>query len=244
VSIMLANNETGSIQPIAELAALAQARGALFHTDGVQAVGKIPVDVESLGVDFFSLSGHKFHGPKGIGALYVRRGLELTPLVHGGGQEGGRRAGTENTPGIVGVGGAAELAEKRLHLMATQVKGLRDDLWEGIVRIFPEARLNGHPTARLPNTLNVSLPGIRGESLVLALDQQGIAFSSGSACRSGSPTPSHALLAMGLTEEAAHCAIRLSLGVDNTSEHITRTLAAMATVVHGSLSSVRFVPCR
>jgi cysteine desulfurase NifS len=244
VSIMLANNETGSIQPIAELAALAHARGALFHTDGVQAVGKIPVDVESLGVDFFSLSGHKFHGPKGIGALYVRKGLDLEPLVHGGGQEGGRRAGTENTPGIVGTGEAAELAGKRLHLMATQVKGLRDDLWEGITEIFPEAKLNGHPEERLPNTLNVSLPGIRGESLVLALDQQGIAFSSGSACRSGSPAPSHALLAMGLTEEAAHCAIRLSLGIDNTSEDITRTLAGMATVVHDSMSSVRFVPCR
>ena len=244
VSIMLANNETGSIQPITELAALAHARGALFHTDGVQAVGKIPVDVESLGVDFFSLSGHKFHGPKGIGALYVRKGLDLEPLVHGGGQEGGRRAGTENTPGIVGIGAAAELAEKRLNLMATQVKGLRDDLWEGIARMFPEARLNGHPTDRLPNTLSVSLPGIRGESLVLALDQQGMALSSGSACRSGSPAPSHALLAMGLTEEAAHCAIRLSLGLDNTPEHIARTLAAMETVAHGSLSSVRFVPCR
>ena len=244
VSIMLANNETGSIQPIAELAALAHARGALFHTDGVQAVGKIPVDVESLGVDFFSLSGHKFHGPKGIGALYVRRGLDLEPLIHGGGQEGGRRAGTENTPGIVGTGRAAELAEKRLDLMAAQVKGLRDDLWEGIVRIFPEARLNGHPVERLPNTLNVSLPGIRGESLVLALDQQGIALSSGSACRSGSPHPSHALLAMGLTEDQAHGAIRLSLGADSTREHITRTLTAMEAVLHDSLSSVRFVPCR
>ena len=128
--------------------------------------------------------------------------------------------------------------------MATQVKGLRDDLWEGIVRIFPEARLNGHPVERLPNTLNVSLPGIRGESLVLALDQQGIALSSGSACRSGSPHPSHALLAMGLTEEQAHCAIRLSLGADTTREHITRTLTAMEAVTQDSLSSVRFVPCR
>jgi cysteine desulfurase NifS len=244
VSIMLANNETGSIQPIEEMVALAHARGVLFHSDGVQAVGKIPVDVESLGVDFFSLSGHKFHGPKGVGALYVRKGLDLEPLIHGGGQEGGRRAGTENTPGIIGVGVAAELAEKRLSLMTTQVKGLRDDLWEGIVRIFPEAKLNGHPMERLPNTLNVSLPGVRGESLVLALDQQGIAFSSGSACRSGSPKPSHALLAMGLTEDQAHCAIRLSLGVDNNSEHITKTLAAMEKVIHDSLSIVRFVPCR
>lgn len=243
VSIMLANNETGSIQPIRELAALAHARGALFHTDGVQAVGKIPVDVEALGVDFFTLSGHKFHGPKGIGALYIRKGLEVEPLVHGGGQEGGRRAGTENTPGIVGVGVAAELAEKRLSAMA-EVKARRNELYEGILRIFPEAGLNGHPLERLPNTLNLSLPGIRGESLVLALDQQGISFSSGSACRSGSPKPSHALLAMGLSEERAHCAIRLSLGVDTTGEHIARTLAAMEKVIRDSRLSVRFVPCR
>ncbi|MFW6123418.1 MAG: cysteine desulfurase family protein, partial [Thermodesulfobacteriota bacterium] len=243
VSIMLANNETGSIQPIRELAALARAHGALFHTDGVQALGKIPLDVEALGVDFFSLSGHKFHGPKGIGALYIRKGLEVEPLVHGGGQEGGRRAGTENTPGIVGVGVAAELAEKRLSDM-DRVQTLRDELWEGIVKVFPGARLNGHPTERLPNTLNLSLPGIRGESLVLALDQQGISFSSGSACRSGSPQPSHALLAMGLSEEQAHCAIRLSLGVDTTSAHIDRTLAALEKMVDDSLSSVRFVPCR
>jgi cysteine sulfinate desulfinase/cysteine desulfurase-like protein len=243
VTIMLANNETGSVQPIRELAVLAHEQGALFHTDGVQAVGKIPVDVEALGVDFFSLSGHKFQGPKGIGALYVRKGLELEPLVHGGGQEGGRRAGTENTPGVVGVGVAAELAEKRLGDMA-QVKVWRDELWGGIKKLFPEARLNGHPVERLPNTLNLSLPGIRGESLVLALDQQGISFSSGSACRSGSPKPSYALLAMGLTEEQAHCAIRLSLGVGTTKEHIVRTLAAMEKVVHDSLSSVRFVPCR
>jgi cysteine desulfurase NifS len=244
VSIMLANNETGSIQPLTELATLAHAHGALFHTDGVQAVGKIPVEVESLEVDFFTLSGHKFHGPKGIGALYVRRGLDLEPLVHGGGQEGGRRAGTENTPGIIGLGVAAALAAKRLSRMATFVKGLRDDLWEGLVKMFPEARLNGHPVERLPNTLNVSLPGIRGESLVLALDQQGIALSSGSACRSGSPKPSYALLAMGLTEDQAHCAIRLSLGVDNTDEDIARTLIAINTLTHDSLASVRFVPCR
>jgi cysteine desulfurase NifS len=243
VSIMLANNETGSMQPIMELAALAREQGSLFHTDGVQAVGKIPVDVESLGVDFFSLSAHKFHGPKGIGALYVRKGLDLEPLVHGGGQEGGRRAGTENTPGIVGLGVAAELAEKSFSQM-TRVRTLREELWEGLVKIFPEARLNGHLVERLPNTLNLSLPGIRGESLVLGLDQQGISFSSGSACRSGSPNPSHALLAMGLTEEQAHCAIRLSLGVDNTREQITRTLAAIEKLVHDSLSSVQFVPCR
>ena len=187
VSIMLANNETGAIQPVRELAALTHAAGALFHTDGVQAVGKIPVDVEALGIDFFSLSGHKFHGPKGIGALYIQKGIDLEPLIHGGGQEGGRRAGTENTPGIVGLGVAAQLAEKRLAAMAAVVQNLRDELWQGLKQIFPEAKLNGPLEGRLPNTLNVTLPGLRGESLVLALDQQGIAFSSGSACRSGSP---------------------------------------------------------
>ena len=244
VSIMLANNETGALQPIRELAALTHAAGALFHTDGVQAVGKIPVDVEALGVDFFSLSGHKFHGPKGIGALYVKKGINLEPLIHGGGQEGGRRAGTENTPGIVGLGVAAELAEKRLAAMATVVQDLRDELWQGLKNIFPEARLNGPLEERLPNTLNVTLPGFRGESLVLALDQQGISFSSGSACRSGSPKPSHALLALGLTEEEAHCTIRLSLGLDNTREDIASTLAAFDRVKHDSTATVRFVPCR
>jgi cysteine desulfurase NifS len=244
VSIMTANNETGTIQPIEELVKLTHARGALFHTDGVQVVGKIPLDVEALGVDFFTLSGHKFHGPKGIGATYVRKGCDLEPLVHGGGQEGGKRAGTENTPGLVGVGVASDLSAKRLSDMGSRVRGLRDDLWSGISRIFPGARLNGHPEERLPNTLNVSLPGIRGESLVLALDQQGIAFSSGSACRSGSPKPSHALLAMGLPEEVAHCTIRLSLGIDTTREQIIRTLEALETVKIESMTTVRFVPCR
>jgi cysteine desulfurase NifS len=244
VSIMAANNETGSIQPIEALAKLAQARGALFHTDGVQVVGKLPLDVEALGVDFFTLSGHKFHGPKGVGAAYLRKGCGLEPLVHGGGQEGGHRAGTENTPGLVGVGVAADLAARSLGDMGARVRGLRDDLWAGISRIFPGARLNGHPAERLPNTLNVSLPGIRGESLVLALDQQGISFSSGSACRSGSPKPSHALLAMGLSEEEAHCAIRLSLGLDNTGEEISRTLEALEAVKSASMTTVRFVPCR
>ncbi len=244
VSIMLANNETGALQPIRELAALTNAAGALFHTDGVQAVGKIPVDVEDLGVDFFSLSGHKFHGPKGIGALYIKKGINLEPLIHGGGQEGGRRAGTENTPGIVGLGVAAALAEKRLAAMAMVVQDLRDELWQGLKNIFPDARLNGPLEERLPNTLNVTLPGFRGESLVLALDQQGISFSSGSACRSGSPKPSHALLALGLTEEEAHCTIRLSLGLDNTREDIASTLAAFKRVKHDSTATVRFVPCR
>jgi cysteine desulfurase NifS len=244
VSIMAANNETGSIQPIAELAAIARAHEVPFHTDGVQAVGKIPIDVGQLGVDFLTVSGHKFHGPKGIGALYIRKGVELKPLIHGGGQEAGMRAGTENTPAIIGLGVAAELAEKRIADMNHRIKGLLEILWKGIRRIFPEAQLNGHIDARLPNTLNVSLPGIRGESLVLALDQHGISLSSGSACRSGSPKPSHALLAMGLSEEQAHCAVRFSLGIENTEEQISTTLELIEKVTRESLSIVRFSPCR
>jgi cysteine sulfinate desulfinase/cysteine desulfurase-like protein len=244
VSIMTANNETGSLQPIADLARIAHRRGVLFHTDAVQAVGKIPLDVETLGVDFLTLSGHKFHGPKGVGALYVRKGIELEPLVHGGEQEGGLRAGTENTVGIAGVGKAAELAEERLPDMNQRVRILRDCLWEGVRRLLPEAKLNGHPEYRLPNTLNVSLPGIRGEAMVLALDQKGVFLSSGSACRAGSPKPSHALLNMGLSEEEAHCALRISLGVGNTETQIDQTLERMGEVIRESMTTVRFVPCR
>jgi cysteine desulfurase NifS len=243
VSIMTANNETGSIQPIAELAAIARRRGVLFHTDAVQAVGKIPIDVEELGVDFLTLSGHKFHGPKGVGALYIRRGIEIDPLIHGGKQEGGLRAGTENTIGIVGLGKAAELAESRLGQVRS-VQALRDRLWEGIRRIVPQARINGHPEHRLPNTLNVCLPGIRGESLVLALDSKGVSLSSGSACRSGSPKPSHALLSMGLSEADAHCSLRFSLGIGNTEEEIDRAIECIGEVIRESMMTVRFVPCR
>jgi len=244
VSIMTANNETGSLQPIADLVRVAHRRGVLFHTDAVQAVGKIPADVEALGIDFLTLSGHKFHGPKGVGALYIRKGIELVPLVEGGGQEGGLRAGTENTVGIAGVGKAAELAGERLADMNQRVRVLRDRLWEGIRRLFPAAKLNGHPEARLPNTLNVSLPGIRGEAMVLALDQKGVLLSSGSACRAGSPKPSHALLNMGLSEEEAHCALRLSLGTANTEAQIDKTLERMEEVIRESIMTVRFVPCR
>ena len=244
VSVMLANNETGALQLVRELAALAHQAGALMHTDAVQAVGKVPVRVEQLGVDFLTLSGHKLHGPKGVGALYMRQGLDLEPLVHGGGQESGRRAGTENTAAIVGLGLAAELAGRHLEAMAGQVAGLRDELWLGIRELMPEARLNGPKSPRLPNTLNVSLPGIRGESLVLALDRLGIALSSGSACRAGSPEPSHALLAMGLSTEQAHCALRFSLGRETTSQDIARTLAALRQVIEQTGNLVRFVPCR
>ena len=244
VSIMMANNETGSIQLIGRLASIARERGILFHTDGVQAVGKIPIDVQALGVDFLSMSGHKLHGPKGVGALYVRKEIQLEPLIHGGEQEGGMRSGTENTVGIIGFGKAAELAEVRLKEMSDRVRRLRDRLWEGISRLVPGAKLNGHPELKLPNTLNVSLPGIRGESVVLALDQKGVSLSSGSACRSGSPKPSHALLAMGLSEEQAHCALRFSLGIRNTQEQIDRTLELIDEVIRESMITVRFTPCR
>ncbi len=245
VSIMAANNETGSLQPVTALSAIAREKGVLFHTDAVQAVGKIPVDVQAWGVDFLTLSGHKFHGPKGAGAVYVRKGVDvLPPLIHGGKQEAGLRGGTENSIGIIGMGRAAQLAAQRLDAMQDKVRRMRDALYEGIVRIVPHAVLNGHPDKRLPNTLNVTLPGIRGESLLLALDSRGVFFSSGSACKSGSPEPSHVLLAMGLSEEEAHCSVRFSLGIDNTDEEIERTVRLLGDAVHTSIGNVRFVSCR
>jgi len=243
VSIMMANNETGAIQPIAELARLARSRGVLFHTDAVQAVGKIPVDVQELGVDLLSFSGHKIHGPKGVGVLYLRKGVTLEPLVHGGHQESGLRAGTENIPGIVGLGKAAELAERRLPLMSG-VRDLRDRLERGIRELVPGARLNGPVEPRLPNTLSMSLPGMRGESVVLAMDQKGVSLSSGSACRAGSPEPSHALLAMGLSEAEAHCSVRFSLGIGNTKAEIDFTLTTVKEMIEEAYGNIRFVPCR
>jgi cysteine desulfurase NifS len=244
VSIMAANNETGSIQPISDLARISREKGVLFHTDAVQAVGKIPVDVQAWDVDYLTLSGHKFHGPKGVGAVYVRKGVEIGPLIHGGKQESGLRGGTENTLGIIGIGKAAQLAAKHLSNIQSKVMNMREKLYKGILCIVPEAILNGHPDNRLPNTLNVTLPGIRGESLVLALDSKGICFSSGSACKSGSPEPSHVLLAIGLSEEEAHCALRFSLGVENTDAQIETTLQLMEEVIRKSMDNVRFVSCR
>jgi cysteine sulfinate desulfinase/cysteine desulfurase-like protein len=214
-----------------------------FHTDAVQALGKIPVDVEDLGVDLLSISAHKLHGPKGIGALYVRKGVKLEPLVHGGQQEGGFRAGTENVPAIVGFGKAAELAPLAVR-KADAVAALRDRLEEGIRERIPGAVLNGHRTRRLPNTLNLTLPGLRGESLVIALDQHGISLSSGSACKSGSPEPTHVLIAMGRTAEQAHCAVRFSLGQDTTAEDIEETVRTLGKVLEEMESTVRFLPCK
>jgi len=243
VSIMMANNEVGTIQPIRELAQIAHVHGALFHTDAVQATGKIPVDVEELDVDLLSLSGHKFHGPKGVGMLYVRKGVELEALIHGGQQEFGLRAGTENVPAIVGMGNAAELALAALQKSQVMAQ-LRNRLQEGIQELVPAAQLNGHPSKRLPNTLNMTLPGLRGESLVVALDQHGISFSSGSACKSGSPSPTHVLMAMGRTEEEAHCAVRFSLDITTTEKDIEDTLTEFKNVLVEIETTVRFLPCK
>ncbi|MHB8111484.1 MAG: IscS subfamily cysteine desulfurase [Syntrophorhabdaceae bacterium] len=243
VSVMLANNETGTIQPIRELSGIVHDSGALFHCDAVQAAGRIPVDVEDLGVDLLTLSAHKFRGPKGVGALYVRNGTALSALVHGGKQEQGKRAGTENLAGIVGMGKAAELAIDGLTKIES-VRSLRNRLEAGIREIIPEAKRNGDEIYCLPNTLNITLPGIRGEALLIALDQQGVAISSGSACRAGTPEASHALLAMGLSEEEAHCAVRFSLGKETSTEDIEYTLSAMKLIFQNFENSVRFVSCR
>jgi len=243
VSVMMANNEVGTVQPIKELAQVAHDGGSFFHTDAVQAAGKIPIDVEDLDVDLLTLSGHKFYGPKGVGVLFVKKGIELEPLVHGGKQENGLRSGTENVPGIVGMGMAAELAISTLREMEN-VRFLRDRLEAGIMKRIPEARINGHPEKRLPNTLNMTLPNLRGESLVLAMDQKGIALSSGSACKSGSPEPSHALLAMGMSNEDAHCAIRISLSKNTTVKEVDRTLNALREILDEMESTVRFLPCK
>ncbi len=243
ISVMFANNETGCIQPVAEIARTARAKAVLFHTDAVQAVGKVPIDAEALGVDFLTLSGHKIRGPKGIGALFVRKGVILDPLIHGGKQEGGLRAGTENSTGIAGLGKAAEIAAGTLVRRET-VRRLRDRLEKSIRNVVRDARVNGATAERLPNTLNVTLPGMRGESLVLALDRKGVCLSSGSACRSGSPKPSHVLLAMGLSEEDAHCSIRFSLGIENTEAEMDRVAALVSEILATAQQSIRFVPCR
>ena len=243
VSIMAANNEVGTLLPIKELCAAAKEKNVIFHTDAVQAAGKIKVDVIDLGVDLLSLSGHKFHGPKGIGALYVKKGVELEPLIHGGKQESGIRAGTHNVPAIVGLGKAAELAQLSLSEFE-KVRRRRDKLEKEILRLIPNAEVNGHPKNRLPNTLNLTIPNIRGESLVIALDQHGVALSSGSACKTGSPEPTHVLKAMGKSDEQAHCAVRLSLSRFTTEKEIKDTLSIIEQVLVEMESTIRFLPCK
>ncbi|MGN0779953.1 MAG: cysteine desulfurase NifS [Aristaeellaceae bacterium] len=231
ISIMAANNEIGTIEPIAEIGALARSRGILFHTDAVQAVGAIPLDVKAMNIDMLSMSGHKFHGPKGIGALYVRKGVRLDTLIAGGAQERGKRAGTENLPGIVGIGKAIEIATRDMEANAQRMTRLRDKLIQGILTSIPDVRLNGHPTCRLPNNVNVSVRYIEGEALLLRLDLAGIAGSSGSACTSGSLDPSHVLLAIGLPHEIAHGSLRLTLGTDTTEADIDEVLDKLPGIV-------------
>ncbi len=243
VSIMTANNETGTIMPVKELAEIAHNHDALFHTDAVQAIGKIPVDIQDWNVDLLTLSGHKFHGPKGIGALFVKKSVVLEPLIHGGKQEQGLRAGTENVPAIVGIGKAAEMAAKSMPSYQ-KVAELRDRLEDGIQSLVREARINGHPEKRLPNTLNILIPGYRGESLAIAMDQRGISLSSGSACKTGAPEPSQPLLAMGLTPEEAHCSIRFSLSRETRAEDIRTTTVALESVLEDMTTTVRFLPCK
>jgi cysteine desulfurase NifS len=245
ISIMLANNEFGTIQPIKALAAIARQHGVVIHTDAVQAMGKIGVDVMDLDIDLLTVSAHKMYGPKGIGALYANKDISLGPLIRGGGQEHGLRSGTENVPAIVGFGKACGLAYSRLQSRENErIRSLRDSLQEKLVDIIPGARRNGSEVTDLPNTLNMTLPGWRGESLVLFLDRKGIAFSSGSACKSGNPAPSPALLSLGLSEDEAHCSVRFSLGNSTTSDDIDYTVREISALFVDKPSTVRFVPCR
>ena len=230
VSVMMVNNEIGTIQPIAEIAKLCQDKGVLFHTDAVQAVGHIPVDVKALGVDMLSLAAHKFHGPKGVGALYCRKGIRPEILIQGGAQERGRRGGTENMPGIVGMAAALQEAVSNLNADMVYVTALRERLIEGLSQI-PHSRLNGSRNLRCPGTVNFCFEGIEGESLLLWLDLKGVAASSGSACTSGSLDPSHVLLALGLPHEIAHGSLRLSLSADNTEEEVAHILKVVPEVV-------------
>ncbi len=231
ISIMAANNEIGTIEPIAEIGAIARAHKVLFHCDAVQAVGAIPVDVNAWNVDMLPLSGHKFHGPKGVGALYIRTGVKAEQFLHGGAQERGRRATTENLPGIVGMAAALERACLHMEENACRMMLLRDRLIKGILDTIPYTRLNGHPMKRLPGNVNVSVQFIEGEALLLRLDLAGICASSGSACTSGSLDPSHVLLAIGLPHEIAHGSLRLSLADTNTEEEVDEVLRVLPGIV-------------
>lgn len=231
VSVMHANNEIGTIQPIAELAAIAHERGALFHTDAVQSSGKIPVDVRALGVDLLSIAGHKFYGPKGTGALWLKRGVRLIPPMTGGRQERNRRAGTENVPALVGLGVAAEVAKQKLAREAERLSVLRDRLEAGILASVTGSARNGAISPRVPNTANVSITGVESESLLIGLDLAGIAASSGSACSSGTLDPSHVLKAMGLPHGRTLGSIRFSLGASNTDADIDRVLDVLPPLV-------------
>ena len=231
ITIMAANNEIGTIQPIEEIAKIAKAHGILFHTDAVQAIGSMDFDVHAMGIDMLSLSGHKFHAPKGIGALYIRNGVRLQRLIYGGGQERTQRAGTENVASIVGLGKAIELAAADIEGHNAKLCAVRDHLIDRILTEIPYTRLNGHRTQRLPGNCNISFRFIEGESLLLSLDLLGIAASSGSACTSGSLDPSHVLLAIGLPHEIAHGSLRLSLSEESTMEQADKVVEALKKIV-------------
>jgi len=231
ISIMYANNEIGTIEPIQELASIAQKHKVYFHTDAVQAIGNVSIDVKAQNIDLLSLSAHKFYGPKGVGALYIRNGIRIENLIHGGGQERKKRAGTENIAGIVGCGKAIELATADISSHNAQLQAMRDRLLQGILEKIPHTRLNGHPTKRLPGNLNVSFEFIEGESMLLWLDDEGICASTGSACTSGSLEPSHVLLATGLPVEISHGSLGLTLGDVNTEADIDIVLEVLPKVV-------------
>ncbi|WP_025772980.1 cysteine desulfurase NifS [Neomoorella thermoacetica] len=231
ISIMHVNNEVGTIQPIKEIGKLARERGIIFHTDAVQSVGKLPVNVDELGVDLLSASGHKIYGPKGIGCLYIRKGTKINPILYGGAQERKRRPGTENMPGIVGFGRAAELAGQELESEMERLQALRDKLIDGILTRIEDVQLNGDPRQRVATNANFSFRYCEGESILLSLDMKGICASSGSACTSGSLDPSHVLLAMGIPHEVAHGSVRMTLGRDNTEEDIDYVLEVMPEIV-------------
>lgn len=231
ISIMYANNEIGTIEPIAELGAIARKHKIFFHTDAVQVIGNVPVDVKAQNIDLLSLSAHKFYGPKGVGALYIKKGVKIDNLIHGGGQERRRRAGTENIAGIVGLGKAIELATADIEGHNTRIRALRDRLMKGILATIPHAHLNGHPEKRLPGNINISFEFIEGESMLLWLDDEGICASTGSACTSGSLEPSHVLLATGLPVEISHGSLRLTLGNVNTDADVDFVLEVLPKVV-------------
>jgi cysteine desulfurase len=231
ISVMHANNEVGTIQPIAEISKIAKEAGVYFHTDAVQTIGHIPADVNELGVDLLSMSAHKLYGPKGIGALYIRKGTKLVSFMHGGGQERGRRASTENVPGIVGFGKAAEMATREMNEEAERLTHLRDKLITDILKKIDNIRLNGHPLKRLPNNVNISVSFVEGESMCLNMDMAGICASTGSACSSGSLEPSHVLLAMGVDHVQAHGSLRFTLGKWTTNEEIEKVLEILPRIV-------------
>jgi cysteine desulfurase len=231
ISVMHANSEVGTIQPVTEIGQIARAHGVPFHVDAVQTFGKVPIDVEAMGIDVLSFSGHKIYGPKGVAGLYIRKGTKMIAIQHGGEHERRRRAGTENVPGIVGLGKAVEVRARDMHEEAARVAGLRDRLWNGIAARVPDVRLNGHPTERLPGTANICYRHVESESIVLGLDLKGIAVSAGSACTAGNVEPSHVLVAMGVPLDWAMGAVRSSLGRSTTAEDVDYVIDSVAPLV-------------